>query len=73
MKKIGLAMGSLGLAMIVLVAVSSRHVGELFGYVKATADQTVDGIEENRREVSGYDATGTAADQRRVGGVVQRA
>ena len=47
MKKIVLAMGTLGLSLILLVALSSRQVGELFGYVKATADQTVQGIEDN--------------------------
>lgn len=47
MKKIVWALGSLGLSLIVLVALSSRRVGELFGYVKATADQTVQGLEEN--------------------------
>ncbi len=47
MKKIVLALGSLGLSLILLVAMSSRRVGEFFGYVKATADHTVQGLEEN--------------------------
>lgn len=47
MKKVVWAIGSLGLSMILLVALSSRRVGELFGYVQATADHTVQGIEDN--------------------------
>lgn len=47
MKKIVLTLGSLGLSLILLVAMSSRRVGELFGYVKATADHTVEGLEDN--------------------------
>lgn len=47
MKKIVLALGSIILAMVLLVAASSRRIGELFGYVKATADHTVEGIEDN--------------------------
>ncbi len=47
MRKIALGVGSLACGMILLVAVSSRHLAELFGYVKATADQTVEGLEDN--------------------------
>ena len=47
MKKAVLALGTTVAAVIALVLVSNRNLGELFGYVQATADQTVDGLEES--------------------------
>ena len=35
------------MSLVTLVGFSNRNVKELFGYVKATADQTVDRIEDN--------------------------
>ena len=47
MRKLVFALGSLTAGVVVVVVVSSRNLAELTGYVKATADQTVEGLEEN--------------------------
>jgi len=47
MRKLAFALGVLTAGVVVVVVVSSRNLAELTGYVKATADQTVEGMEES--------------------------
>ena len=47
MAKLGKVAAAVGLSLVIMFAISGRRIGELFGYMRAGADTTVERLVES--------------------------